>query len=81
METSSPATFRHRHNPDGTWDSICVKCYLTVETTMLEEDLVGAERSHDCAELLAFKASRQSLQPISNSELCKEVLGYRRKGL
>ena len=43
-----------------------MKCYLNVETAMLEEDLVGAERSHDSAELLAFKASRRSLQPNSH---------------
>ena len=66
METSSPTTFRHRRNRNGTWDSICTKCYLTVETAMLEEDLVGAERSHDCAELLAFKATHRGLQPIRN---------------
>ena len=55
MQTSSPTIFRHRHNHDDTWDSICMKCYLTVETTMQEEELAGAERSHDCAELLAIK--------------------------
>ena len=55
MQTSSPTIFRHRHNRDDTWDSICTKCYLTVETALLEEDLAGAERSHDCAELLATK--------------------------
>lgn len=55
MQTSFPDTFRHRHNRDGTWDSICMKCYLTVETVTQENDLAGAERSHDCAELLAAK--------------------------
>ena len=64
METSSPTTFRHRHNRDGTWDSICLKCYLTAETAMQEEDLVGAERSHNCAELLAIKADGRSLQRV-----------------
>jgi len=57
METSSALTFRHRHNRDGSWDSICMKCFLTVETAMQEEDLAGAERSHDCAELLAIKTN------------------------
>ena len=42
---SSPVTFSHRHSPDGTWDSICMKCYLTVATVLREEDLAGAERS------------------------------------
>jgi hypothetical protein len=60
METSAPTTFRHRHSRDGTWDSICTKCYLTVETALLEEELAGAERSHDCVKLLAF---RMGLKP------------------
>ena len=55
METYSPTTFRHRHNRDGTWDSICTKCYLTVQTAIREEDLAGAERSHDCMELMGTK--------------------------
>ena len=57
MDTSSSVAFKHRHNRDGSWDSICMKCFLTVETAMQEEDLAGAERSHDCAELLAIKTN------------------------
>jgi hypothetical protein len=57
MQTSSQTIFRHRHNPDDTWDSICTNCYLTVETAMQEEDLAGAERSHDCMELVAIKTN------------------------
>ncbi|HMH13917.1 MAG TPA: hypothetical protein VK578_12490 [Edaphobacter sp.] len=57
METISPTNFRHRHNRDGAWDSTCTKCYLTVGTAMEEEDLAGAERSHDCMELLATKTN------------------------
>jgi hypothetical protein len=61
MHASSPTIFRHRRNPDDTWDSICMKCFLTVETAMQEEDLAGAERSHDCAELLAMR-TRQGVK-------------------
>jgi len=50
METASKVAFKHRHNPDGSWDSICLKCYLTVETAMQEDDLAEMERSHDCVE-------------------------------
>ena len=57
MQTSSSTIFRRLHNRDDSWDSICMKCFLTVETAMQEEDLAGAERSHDCYELLAIKTN------------------------
>lgn len=57
MGTSSAASFRHRHNPDGTWDSICMKCFLTVKTAAKEDDLEKSEKSHDCMELLAIKTN------------------------
>ncbi len=57
MQTSSPVTFRHRRNRDGTCESICKRCYLTVETALREKDLAGAERSHDCAELLEIRTN------------------------
>jgi hypothetical protein len=55
MLTLLKPSFAHRHNPDGSHDSICTKCYHTVETAIEEEDLAAAERSHDCYELLAIK--------------------------
>ena len=58
MDTSSSAIFRHRHNPDGSWDSICMKCYLTVATAAKVDDLQEHEQSHDCAGLLAVKTNQ-----------------------
>ena len=53
METSSTAAFRHRQNQDGTWDSICLRCFLTVVTVSREADLAKAEKSHHgCVELM-----------------------------
>jgi len=49
MQTSSPVNFRHRCNRDGSWDSICVTCFLTVLSTAKEGDLIAAEQSHVCA--------------------------------
>jgi hypothetical protein len=31
--------FTHRENEDGSWDSICLECYLTVATKRSEEEL------------------------------------------
>ena len=43
--------FPHRHNPDGTFDSICSRCLVTVATERLESDLQGAEGTHVCSDL------------------------------
>jgi hypothetical protein len=40
--------FAHRANSDGTFDSICRKCFLTVVSSKSEADLEGAEREHVC---------------------------------
>ena len=58
MDTSSTAIFRHRHNPNGSWDSICMNCFLTVTNAKSEDDLLEPEKSHDCAELLAVKRNQ-----------------------
>ncbi len=49
MEAIAPVTFRHRHNHDGSWDSICLKCFRTVWTSEKEDDLKWNEQSHNCA--------------------------------
>jgi len=41
-------TFPHRRNPDGTFDSICTKCFATVATKTQESDLQDAEAAHIC---------------------------------
>ena len=48
MAIEPSTTFPHRLNPDGTWDSICTKCYLTIATEKSEEALAAAEQRHDC---------------------------------
>jgi hypothetical protein len=44
--------FVHRRNPDGSYDSICLNCYLTIETQHEESDLSKAEKEHDCEDFL-----------------------------
>ena len=43
-------SFRHRRNLDGTWDSICLRCYLTAAHTLEEKSLIPAESRHHCGE-------------------------------
>ena len=44
------ADFAHRHNPNGSWDSICPRCHLTIASSENEADLQAVEQSHDCDE-------------------------------
>jgi len=48
MATSSRSKFAHRHNLDGTYDSICKECFKTVATEGQEADLRTAENAHVC---------------------------------
>lgn len=41
-------SFPHRINSDGTIDSICNQCFLTVATSTTESDLKQSEASHVC---------------------------------
>jgi hypothetical protein len=40
--------FCHRHNWDGAFDSICLKCYATAGNAKAEEALEQSEREHIC---------------------------------
>jgi hypothetical protein len=40
--------FCHRHNKDGTVDSICMKCFLTAGNAICEETLARLESEHIC---------------------------------
>jgi len=45
---SSQPEFPHRRNNDGTYDSICDTCFVTVARVKLETDLVPFEARHVC---------------------------------
>jgi hypothetical protein len=48
----SATAFAHRHNLDGTWDSICTRCFLTIATEWAEDGLSMHEQRHDCDSLM-----------------------------
>ena len=50
MDESSVTVFRHRENPDGTWDSICLRCYATAAHTHAHPLLTAIEEHHHCDE-------------------------------
>ncbi len=57
---ASPASlgFTHRENRDGTIDSVCRRCYVTVCTSSWEADLESAEKDHACDPALLERWSR-----------------------
>jgi hypothetical protein len=40
--------FPHRLNRDGSFDSICLKCFATVASTVTERELKAREKNHAC---------------------------------
>jgi hypothetical protein len=57
MLTSSKANFPHRHNPDGSHDSICATCYATVAQAQDEQELDASETAHVCHPTAHYEAS------------------------
>ena len=48
MNAAGDLEFAHRLNADGTFDSICMSCFLTIGTAENEPSLVGQEKIHQC---------------------------------
>jgi hypothetical protein len=42
------AKYPHRHNRDGSFDSICTTCFATVGHATCESDLTNEEAHHSC---------------------------------
>jgi len=40
--------FPHRQNPDGSFDSICLRCFATVATAMDVRQLHSYDKNHVC---------------------------------
>ena len=56
--------FAHRHNSDGSYDSICTKCYATVASAGKEEALSSSESAHVCDPFALYLAEQGSI-PVS----------------
>ena len=42
------AAFAHQPNPNGTIDSVCLTCFMTIATKPTEPELVPDEHHHHC---------------------------------
>ncbi len=63
--------FAHRSNPDGTTDSICLRCIATVATVYDEGELLRHEQEHICDPLLVerFDGTKQpSSETVEDSQ-------------
>src|SRR3569623_1773695 len=62
--------FPHRHNSDGSFDSICRHCVATIATAMDEAELARGEALHECdpALLEYYYYERRCRQPNRREE-------------
>jgi hypothetical protein len=42
------AFYPHRHNKDGSYDSICLNCFVTVASRKSEAELIEFDKVHVC---------------------------------
>jgi hypothetical protein len=66
--TSDNQRFVIRHNLDGSYDSICLRCFRTVATSVNQAELLAFERNHRCetnpaAEMLMRFPPAKSIKP------------------
>ena len=58
MHSQNGITFSHRHNEDGSHDSICTVCFQTVATDENEEKLRPYENGHVCNLVDIYRVSQ-----------------------
>ena len=65
--------FPHRKNRDGTYDSICPVCVVTIASSNKEADLFAQERRHVCEES-RLQHLKKLLQKATESDPQKMTL-------
>ena len=50
--------FPHRHNKDGSYDSICTTCLATVASVEKESQLAPLEATHVCDPVNLYRTSQ-----------------------
>jgi hypothetical protein len=54
--------FPHRHNHDGSYDSICRHCFATVGTRKTEEELIAIEAKHVCDRTILYQNGSENTE-------------------
>jgi len=57
--TSHGPEFKHRPNFNGTFDSFCLCCFLTIATESSEDSLTALEMAHRCSGIFSFPSRAQ----------------------
>lgn len=65
MDLQVTPSFAHRHNKNGTIDSICKKCFSTVATSNWEFALEPQELAHVCDQLTLERYQRREEQSLT----------------
>jgi len=73
MDSQRTCRFPHRHNMDGSHDSICILCYETIASVRIEADLAQHERDHIC-EMVFLDYTSQSCR-VRNQHTPEETVG------
>ncbi|MGA2848569.1 MAG: hypothetical protein ABSE46_06215 [Terracidiphilus sp.] len=55
-------TFPHRLNPNGSYDSICTECHLTVASSRDEAALANYEQDHACNPIRIYQLAEDQSQ-------------------
>ena len=62
MSFQTAPFFPHRRNKDGSFNSICLKCFATVASHMTEEELKDQDKNHVCVKsILSERGNHVSL--------------------
>ncbi|MGB6692249.1 MAG: hypothetical protein WBE76_30770 [Terracidiphilus sp.] len=77
MPSSEQLKFAHRFIPDGTVDSICPRCFVTVGPAANETDLVPKEEQHVCDPFLV--AHYEFFKKMPRSETVSECISRDQK--
>ena len=67
-------SFAHRRNFDGSYDSICTKCFATVAMAEKEEELSPAESAHLCDPSALYLVNQGSI-PVRIPMLLGQAAG------
>jgi hypothetical protein len=63
--------FPHRRNKDGSFNSICLKCFATVASHMTEEELKDQDKNHVCVKSV-LSERRNHVSLIHNENEMRE---------
>ena len=66
MHDTLANTFKHRQNRDGSHDSICCTCFLTVASTRQESVLCHFEHRHACDPVQLYEVTEYSRRVFSD---------------